>query len=129
MYTLVRLAMEGKTIKVNSLAAWSGWIHAWDVARAVVGLLQAPRLTYDVYNISAGVTHSLGEVLEALAACVPNVRYSVVGEEDANVYIHPARRGQPMDVRRLREELDFEFQYPLAEGLKQYVRWLFEGNP
>lgn len=128
IYSLVRLAVEGKPIKINSLQERRDYIHVWDVARGVVGLLQAPSLNHEIYNISAGKAYSVGEVLEALAGCVPGMCYSVVAQEEANVWVDPGRQEGPVDNNRLRTELNFELQYPLPEGLRQYVQWVSEKN-
>ena len=129
IYTLVRLAVQGKPIKINSLEERRDYVHVWDVARGIVDLLQAPSLAHEIYNISEGVAYSMDEVLEALAGCVPEMSYSVVTQEEANVWVDPGRQEEPMDNTRLRAELNFELQYSLTEGLKQYVHWLSEGNP
>ena len=126
IYNFVRLALEGKPIKVNALSYQTDWIHVWDVARGVVDLLQAPSVAHETYNISAGVPHSIGEVLEALAECMPEMFYSVVGQEEADVWVDPGYQEGRTDNNRLRRELCFELQYPLTEGLRQYVRWLSE---
>ena len=129
IYAFTRLALKGQPIKVNALSYRTDWVHVWDVARDVVELLQAPSLSYETYNISAGVPHSIGEVLEALAECMPEMSYSVVAEEKADVWVDPGYQEGPTDNNRLRTELKFELQYPLTEGLRQYMRWLSEGNP
>jgi UDP-glucose 4-epimerase len=129
MHTLVSKAMAGAPIRVNGLEGGDDWIHGWDVGRAVVGLLDTDELSHPVYNIGSGVTHSVGEILELLRQHAPQMSYSVVDSEDADVRVRPSGKRQPLNVDRLRRDLDFELAYPLEEGLRQYVNWLTEGNP
>ena len=54
---IAHMALDGvKRVRVNTLAAVGDYIHADDVAAAIVSLLKAPQLHYSAYNVAAGVT-------------------------------------------------------------------------
>jgi UDP-glucose 4-epimerase len=126
VHAFARLGLEGKPIRVNALSYQTDWIHVWDVGRAIVELLKAPSLSHTTYNVSAGVPHSVGEVLEAFAECLPQMTYSVVAEQESDIWLDPGYQEGPTDNSRLCSDLGFQLQYPLTKGLRQYVRWLSE---
>src|SRR5579863_1470427 len=71
-HRIARLALDGaKRVRVNTLDAVGDYIHAEDVARAIVSLLQAPRLHYSTYNVACGETASIGDMVGWVAEKVP----------------------------------------------------------
>ena len=61
---IAHLAVDGvKCVRVNTLSAVGDYIHAEDVARAIVALLLAPALRYSAYNIAAGSTATVGDLV------------------------------------------------------------------
>ena len=58
---IAHLAVDGvKRVRVNTLSAVGDYVHAEDVARAIVALLRAPALRYSAYNIAAGTHRERG---------------------------------------------------------------------
>jgi len=56
--------IEGvKHVRVNSLDGVGDYVHSEDVAHALIALLEARTLAYSVYNIAAGVTATLADLV------------------------------------------------------------------
>ncbi|MEE8540981.1 MAG: NAD(P)-dependent oxidoreductase [Desulfobacterales bacterium] len=89
-----------------------------DAARGTVMLYQAKDLKHSIYNIATGVPNSVGRVVELAQ------RYSPFA---ATVELGPGKlmeRCDALDISRAREELGFEPQYSLEEGIQRYADWL-----
>jgi nucleoside-diphosphate-sugar epimerase len=126
-HRLARLALEGvKRVRVNTLDAVGDYIHAEDVARAVVSLLKAPQLHYSVYNVASGVTVSVGELVEWIAEKVPDFRAEVVPPEQADILQDPALKDGmwgAYDVSRLAADTGWKPR-PVREALHAYLDWM-----
>ncbi|MBV9621492.1 MAG: NAD(P)-dependent oxidoreductase, partial [Gammaproteobacteria bacterium] len=68
------------------------YIHAEDVASAVVSLLNAPRLNYSTYNVAAGKPASIGDLVAWAAEKVPGFRAELVAPAEADILADPALR-------------------------------------
>ena len=126
-HRIARLALEGtKRVRVNTLDAVGDYIHAEDVARAIVSLLEAPRLRYSAYNIASGTTASIGELVGWVAEKVPGFGAEVVPPEQADILQDPALKGGmwgAYDVSRLTAETGWKPR-PVREALHAYVNWM-----
>jgi UDP-glucose 4-epimerase len=72
---LAHMALDGvQRVRVNTLDAVGDYIHAEDVAGGIVSLLRAPRLHYSAYNIAAGATATVGDMIGWIAEKVPGFR-------------------------------------------------------
>src|SRR5207253_8486834 len=61
---IAHMALDGvKRVRVNTLDAVGDYIHVEDVAHAIIALLQAPHLRYSAYNVAAGATASIGDMV------------------------------------------------------------------
>ena len=81
-------------------------------------LYQADAVKHDVYNIATGVATSVGQVAEL---CQQHSSFSV------DVKLGPGRlmqRCEALDISRAREELGFEPQYSVDEGIQRYAEWM-----
>ena len=59
-----------RPLRVGNLATRRDYTDVRDVARAYITLATAPELTYDVYNVASGASHSGMEILEELSAAI-----------------------------------------------------------
>jgi nucleoside-diphosphate-sugar epimerase len=94
------------------------FVHVADVTRANLIAAESPASDV-VFNIASGVETSLNE----LASLLLSVMQSLLRAEHA-----PARRVNPVarriaSVERAREQLGFQAQVPLEEGLRELVAW------
>ena len=91
---VAHMALDGvKRVRVNTLAAVGDYIHADDVAAAIVSLLKAPQLHYSAYNVAAGVTASIGELVRWAAEKVPGFGAEIVPPEQADILQDPLKDG------------------------------------
>src|SRR5215467_10206406 len=78
-HRIARLALDGaKRVRVNTLDAVGDYIHAEDVARAIVSLLRAPRLHYSFFYDAWGTTASIREIVGWVAEKVPGFCAEIV---------------------------------------------------
>src|SRR5207245_11718723 len=75
----------GKRVRVNALDAVGDYIHVEDVAHAIIALLQAPHLRYSAYNVAAGATASIGDMVAWAAEKAPGFGAEVVPPEQAEL--------------------------------------------
>jgi UDP-glucose 4-epimerase len=126
-HRLARLALDGvRRVRVNTLDAVGDYIHAEDVARAIIGLLEAPRLHYSAYNVASGATASIGELVAWIAEKVPGFTAEVVPPEQADLLQDPNLRDGmwgAYDVSRLAADTGWQPRTTRA-ALHAYVDWL-----
>jgi UDP-glucose 4-epimerase len=126
-HRIARLALDGvKRVRVNTLDAVGDYIHAEDVASAIVSLLEAPRLHYSAYNIASGTTASIGQLVGWVAEKVPGFGAEVVPPEQADIVQDPALKDGmwgAYDVSRLTAETGWKPR-PVREALHAYVDWM-----
>jgi nucleoside-diphosphate-sugar epimerase len=122
-YECVRLALANEEIRLAHLDHVRDWIHAEDLGRAILALLEAPTLPNRVYNLAGDRGYTHRALLEALSQSIP-VRYRHVPAAEANVPVRQTqkRRG-PMSIARLLAETPYRPRYSLEAGLRHYVEW------
>ena len=77
------MAVAGeKRVRVNTLEAVSDYVHAEDVARAILSLLNLERVRYSAYNIGTGHTTRLGELVQWAAERFPGFAGTVAQAKD-----------------------------------------------
>jgi nucleoside-diphosphate-sugar epimerase len=89
-----------------------------DVARGVALLYRATHLKHKIFNIATGVGNSVGKVAELTQ------KYTHFPVE---VEIGPGKimpRFEALDISRAMEELGYQPNYSLEEGIKCYADWL-----
>lgn len=128
-HRIARLALDGvKRVRVNTLDAVGDYIHAEDVARAIVSLLRAPRLRYGSYNVACGATASIGDMVGWVAEKVPGFHAEIVPPEQADLLQDPTLRDGmwgAYDVSRLTGETGWRPR-PMREALHAYMDWMAE---
>jgi UDP-glucose 4-epimerase len=124
---IAHMAVEGVTrVRVNSLEAVGDYIHAEDVARGIASLLWAPSLHYSVYNIAAGVTSAIGELVQWAAQRVPGFHAEVVPASEADILQDESLRDGmwgAYDIARIRAETGWRPR-PVREAFQAYVDWV-----
>ena len=126
-HRIARLALDGAgCVRVNTLDAVGDYIHAEDVARAIVSLLRAPRLRFGAYNVASGATASIAELVGWVAEKVPGFRAEVVPPERADIVQDPVLKDGmwgAYDVSRLGADTGWQPR-PTREALHAYIDWL-----
>ena len=126
---IAHLALEGAgCVRVNTLDAVGDYIHAEDVAGAIVSLLNAPRLRYGAYNVACGTTASIRDMVAWAAQKVPGFRAEVVPAAQADIVqdpnLHDGMWGA-YDVSRIHAETGWTPR-PMHAALHAYMDWLVE---
>ncbi len=100
-------------------SATMDFIFVEDIARANILAMESDRED-DVYNVASGTETSLIELWQAIQ--------EVTGAASLSPEFHPPRKVNPVprrlaDVRKARDELGFESEVSLAEGLRRLRAW------
>jgi UDP-glucose 4-epimerase len=95
------------------------YCYVKDCADAIVALQTAPSLPHRVYNIGAGRVTTHAEVCEAINAALPGAKLSpkpgTAGRSRPNAYL---------DITRIKQDLGWAPQWPLARAIPDYIAWL-----
>ena len=116
------LEVRGR-LRVNSLDGVGDYIHAEDVARAILALLAAPRLNFSVYNIASGTTTSVRDFVEWAAEKVPGFQAEVVSAADAELVQDPSLKDGmwgAYDISRIQAETSWRPR-PVREAFHAYM--------
>jgi UDP-glucose 4-epimerase len=130
---VAHMAVEGvKRVRVNTLDAVGDYIHAEDVARAIIALLRVEVVRYSAYNIAAGRTTSLGELIAWASEKCPEFKAQITGVEDADI-VQDATRVDGMwgayDISRISSATGWTPR-PVKEAFQAYMDWIAkEGQP
>jgi nucleoside-diphosphate-sugar epimerase len=89
-----------------------------DAARGTAMLYQAKEPKHNVYNIATGVPTSLGKVAELCQRYSPFTVRVELGPGEL------MQRCEALDISRAREELGFEPEYSVEEGIQKYADWM-----
>jgi UDP-glucose 4-epimerase len=95
------------------------FIYVDDIARANILAMESSR-DDDVYNVASGTETSLFELWRALQR--------ITGADHLSPEFHPARKVNPVprrlaDIGRARDELGFEAEIALEDGLRRLRAW------
>ena len=124
---IAHLAVEGvKRVRVNTLDAVGDYIHAEDLARAVVSLLRAARLGYSTYNVAYGTAVSIGDMVAWATEKVPGFGAEVVPPEQADILADPTLRDGmwgAYDTSRIFGDTGWKPR-PMREALHAYMDWI-----
>jgi len=96
------------------------WIYAPDAARAVLHLLDAPKLEHRLYNVGPGSSFTVLDWAQRIAGlecrlCAPG--------ESANVDLGGSRDRAPLSVRRLAAETGFAAAFGMRESAAHLTEW------
>jgi len=124
---IAHLAVDGvKRVRVNTLKAVGDYIHAEDVARAIVALLHAPVLRYSAYNVAAGVTATLGELIDWAAEKAPGFQAEIAAADQADILQDDTQSGGmwgAYDISRIRAETGWQPR-AVRDALHAYMDWI-----
>jgi len=97
-----------------------------DIAHAIIELAtcEESRLQHTVYNVTSGISASIENVLQILKNLISNFSYKFMdSEEDANILATRASSRGPLDISRLREDLNYKTEFTIERGLEDYAIW------
>lgn len=113
-----QLATQGGVTLQGTGRESRDFIHASDVARAVVLLAERAPAEGECYNLASGIETSIAEVTDGLCAWFPG--------SGSPKFLGMQREGDPQnwraDITRL-QALGFEPRVPFAQGLETVATW------
>lgn len=120
LYRLAFGALEGlEGLKMDKGADQRlDFTYIEDAAWGTAQLYKAQDLKYDIYNIATGEPNSVGHVAELAQ------KYSHFPAKVELGAGELMQRCEALDISRAREELGFEPQYSLEEGVQRYADWI-----
>jgi nucleoside-diphosphate-sugar epimerase len=81
-------------------------------------LFQAQAVKHSIYNIATGVPTSVGRVAEL---CRQHSAFPVTVDLGPGELM---QRCEALDISRAREELGFEPEYSVEDGIQKYAAWM-----
>ena len=125
--TLLRVALAGEEMRLAGLDAVGNYIHAGDVASAIIALLDCERPRHAVYNVALPHTTSLRELAGLVTGLVAGARWREVAPQAAHLALRVEHdidtRPAVCDLSRLVADCGWRPR-PLAKGLAVYRDWL-----
>jgi nucleoside-diphosphate-sugar epimerase len=115
-------------IRVNTLDAVGDYINAEDVAGAILALLKAPLLRFSAYNIAAGHTATVADIVGWAAERVPGFHAEVVPPDQAEILQDAGLTGGmwgAYDISRIAADTGWQPR-PVREAFLAYMDWLGE---
>jgi nucleoside-diphosphate-sugar epimerase len=109
--------VRGEPVEVADRTVEATFTYVADIANGIATVLDAPALSYDVYNVAGEERRSMGYVLQVLEEVHPGLR---VVDVPSTV---PIRGGSPLSAARLRSDLGFVPRFDLRSGVREYVAW------
>lgn len=113
-------------LRVNSLQGVGDYIHAEDVAQAILALLAAPVLNFSVYNIASGSTTAVGDFITWAAERVPGFQARIVPEAEAELIQDPALKDGmwgAYDISRLKADTLWRPR-AVRQAFHGYMDWI-----
>ncbi len=123
--------VRGEPIVVSDRSQGRDFTYVEDISNGVCAVLDAPALSYDVYNNGLGKWSTLDDIIKALQQLEPNLQVMEVSPEEAQrvlADISPSERDNMMDVSRMKEDVGFAAKFDLISGLGEYLNWRREYN-
>jgi UDP-glucose 4-epimerase len=124
---LAHMALDGvKQVRVNTLDAVGDYLHAEDAASGIVSLLRARNLRYSAYNLAAGTTVTIRDMVEWIAEKVPGFHAKITAPNEADL-VQDETLADGMwgayDISRITAETGWK---PRAtrEALHAYMDWI-----
>ena len=109
--------VRGEPIEVGDRTVKRSFTYVADIAAGVCAVLDAPTLSYGVYNNSSADWTTMAEAVAGLQDLRPDLRTTDVSKKDLS------SRANRMDVTRMEHDVGFVAQFDLATGLWDYLAW------
>ena len=109
--------INGEPIEVGDRGEKRSFTYVTDIANGVATVLDAPKLSYDVYNNSSADSTSMAEIIAVLQELRPDLSITDVAERELS------GRASRMDASRMEQDVGFAAKFGLADGLQDYLAW------
>jgi UDP-glucose 4-epimerase len=115
---LEQLEDESRAVDLGNLTPARDFIHASDVADALVTLAREFERDYRTYNVGTGTEHTVREVVDAVGDALGE---EITIAQDEDRVRESDRPHLEADISRLTTEFNWEPRYELREGLKEII--------
>jgi UDP-glucose 4-epimerase len=114
--------VRGEPIRVGERSLGRDYTYVADTAAGICTVLDAPALSYEVYNVTSGVLVTLGDMVSTLQQLRPTVQ---VIEQPSKEYgnLRPGANRGTMDATRLSQDLGFTASHDIRSGMEDYLLW------
>ncbi len=111
--------INGEPIEIgdDDRAEKRSFTYVTDIANGVAAVLDAPRLSYDVYNNSSADSSSMADII----AVLQELRLDLTTKDVADRGL--SGRASRMDATRMEQDVGFAAKFGLADGLQDYLAW------
>ncbi len=118
--------LSGETIRIRSLESVGDFISAEDVSTAIISLLLASSLNHNVYNVAAGETDTIRNLINIASEKLPALNAEVGELDNLDVDYAPSRvRGRwgAYDISKIRQDTGWQPR-SLREAFHSYIDWV-----
>ena len=122
LYEWTGNVVRGEPITVADRSLGRDYTYVADSSAGIAAMLDAPSLSHNVYNVSAGSLVTLEDIIQALTELRPSLQVIEDPSKEFPILARGGSRGV-INITRLREELGFSAGYDLKAGLDEYLRW------
>ncbi|CAN5712128.1 NAD(P)-dependent oxidoreductase [soil metagenome] len=127
---MLRIHFGGEAVRINSLEGpYLDWTYVEDIAEGIELAWSTPKMLHDVYSITCGRLYSIGDVLGAFETYLPNFKYEVVAEAEANYVVSGEGPGPIPSNARLKADTGWRPPTSFDEGMKFYLAWIEKYGP
>ncbi len=127
---VAHMALAGETVRPTNTEAVGDYIHAEDVARAIIALIEAPNLNYRTYNVGSGESTTIGDFLDYAREKVPGLKWELSSFESCNIDQDP-RLSNGMwgvyDIARIIADTGWRPR-EVREAFHGYMDWIAHGG-
>jgi nucleoside-diphosphate-sugar epimerase len=125
VYEAVALARRGETIVAMAPQVGRDWIHAADVARGVILLLEHDGQLASLYHLGTGRNYTMRETMDTIAELVPETVVQWTDDAgEANVVVAEGNRRAPLSSARAQTDFGFTPSRSLRTGIRDYLEFL-----
>ena len=123
-------AVTGSRMRARALNAVGDFIHADDVGDAIIALLEADQINFDAYNIAAGRTVRIGQLLAIAQTLHPSFEFEESDAEPVDINYHATQRTGRWGAYALdRISADTSWQPRAVEdSFRSYVEFVAAGG-
>ncbi len=110
-----------RIIKLGNLEPKRDFIHTFDMAKAVRGLIEKPAKGYEIFNLGRGIEYSVTEIVKAFEKAIQS---PITIEQDSLRMRKTDRLHLLADITKLKKYLDWEPKESLQSGINQMISLL-----
>ena len=110
-----------RIIKLGNLEPKRDFIHTFDMAKAVRGLIEKPAKGYEIFNLGRGIEYSVTDIVKAFEKAIQS---PITIEQDSLRMRKTDRLHLLADITKLKKYLDWEPKESLESGINQMISLL-----